>query len=1311
MNKIPSETIDRILDAADIVKEIGEDISLRKQGVNYTALCPFHAEKTPSFMVSPSKGICKCFSCGKGGNVIWYRMEHDGLTFPEAVRLLGRKYNVEVPSVELTPEQQQQNDDRASAMVVMSEAQALFTANLSATPEATAYLRNRQITPETASLYGVGFAYDYDGLTRTLEAKGFERRHILAAGLGYMDEEKQRLKDTFWQRILFPFYSKTGQVIGYTGRAINDQRAKYKNTGDTILFHKGSHIFGLYQARQAIQQEDLVYIVEGQFDVLSLAQAGIRNVVGGSGTAFTDQQRRLLHGMTGNVVFIYDGDAAGVAAAEKNLMPFVKDEFRVRCILLPDGKDPDDMARTPGIDLPRFLKKSTHTYIRFLCATLMKDDDDEYTRVDKVKKILAIVALEHETAIRDKLLTQLFEATGMDLPTLRSMLDETHLPPQPERFEEGFYGLDFVGDYIDPEERELHLVGDFDRFQHLAGERQPYIYYHGLPTKIRIQELAKMADRFIFHSPLMECNERRENSDVLLMKEMFKYGLTIDVVQNEKTLSFVYAYIGYYSEAILECGQAADVRNEFITRCAEMISYCKPAVQVVNLPKWADLLHVKANALKEVVKPFVQERKSQKRMESEREDVYGDLMAIDTDSVPSYVEENEEYSKMLRRYGFYPLLNKEGTPVCYMFRTESNAYRRVGDFYIEPLFHVYSSQKEENRRVIRINRLYVNKPTYVEWPSSVFVKLTSLQEMLINEGAYNFENGDARDYQKIWNCISYHFPKCTEIKVYGQQEEGCFIFANGIYHQVEGEWRFEYSDELGLMRHGDDIFYSPSFSKINIGQRRDNDRYEQDRWLSYTEVPEGRRISFAEWASLMDRVYQVNDNGKWATLYAVMCAFRSDIHPINRLFTSIFFIGPTMSGKTQIAISIRSLFIKPDAPSFNLNSGTDAAFFSVLERFRDVPQVFEEYNDEMISDNKFQGLKSVTYDGDGKQKRKAATGNDIETSKVNAPVVLLGQEAPQKDDNALTNRVVLCEVPKREDINSEQAQQIFQTLKQHEKEGLSYLLLQVLALRPLVRQHFARLQKECSRQLQQRVESGGQRSGDQARVVNTVSMFLAMCRLMELYAPQLRLPFSYDQFLDLAADKVRKQVEMIVKTDKLAVFFNAIDYLIDKGSIRPGRDFKIERPGTVRLKNGTERHLQPADTPVLYMNLGNIHKMYEATMSGGERPLSLTTLDINLKSHPSYIGQVSSTRFRWMEAKEVPAAEITVDAQYQFTNTGSKTGMMMTRIMERREKNTSAVVLRYDTLSRMMGIDFERAERTESMQPDTTQSTQNELPF
>lgn len=1303
MNQISQEIIDRILDEVDIVSEISEDITLHKKGVNYIGLCPFHSEKTPSFTVSPSKGICKCFSCGKGGNVIWYRMQHDGLSYPEAIRELGRKHNIDIPIIELSPEQQQRQDERASAMIAITEAYNLFRNNLNATPEAQAYLAERKISKEIIDLYGVGFAFDYDGLSRTMLSKGYQQEHLIRAGVSYFHDEKKRLKDVFWQRVLFPYFNKTGQVVGFTGRAINDQSAKYKNTAETILFTKGKNIYGLYQARTAIQKEDKVYIVEGQFDVLSMFQAGIQNVIGGSGTAFTPEQRKLLHGITSNIVFIYDGDAAGIAAAEKNLQAFVSDAFKVRCVALPNGKDPDDMVKVKGDEFGQWLNKVEMSYVDFMSKTLFLKDDDEYQRLDKTKQILSIILKEKETIIRDSFLGTLAVNSGYDLDRVFELIDDTNIPEAPERFEAGFIGAEFAKDFIDPEEKEVHLVNDFSRFQTLIGDKEPYLFYSGVPSINDIQELSQLAERVVVHSPDMDCNYRKENSDCLMMKELFEYGMTVDVATDTKIKGFIYYYVEYYGALIVEESPTPEVQNEYITRCAEMISYAKQAIQTVNLPNWSELLGLKLSSMKELIKPFTNERKSKQKIDRERSDVYNDLMSVDTDRLPDYVEESEEYSRMLRRYGFYPLLNKDGVPVSYMFKVDHNSYRRVADFYIDPLFHVYSKNKEENRRVIRINRLYVNKPTYVDWPSSVFVKLTTLQEMLINEGAYNFEGGDAKDYAKIWNCVSYKFPKCSEIKVYGQQEENCFLFSNGIFHQVDGEWKFEYTDELGLTKHDDEIFYSPAFSKVNAGVRKDNDKYEQDRWLVYADTQPNKRITFQKWAALMDEVYKINDNGKWALIYAIMCAFRSDIFPLNRHFTAIFFIGPTMSGKTQIAVSIRSLFIKPEAPSFNLTSGTDAAFFSILERFRDVPQIFEEYNDDMISDVKFQGLKQTCYDGEGKQKRKSATSNDIESSKVNAPAVILGQEAPQNDDNALSNRVVLCEVPKRDSISEDHAQQIFQELKDAEKAGLSYLLLEILRIRPIVRSKFAELQKLCSKELQNKVEAAGSRSGDQTRVINTVSMFLATCKMLTLYVPELKLPFTYGEFLELAVEKIRKQVDMLVKTDKLAMFFNTIDYLIDKGSIKCGRDFKIERPGRLKLKGGIEKIMQPADTAVLYMNLSNVHKMYVAAMSNGDKPLSLTTLEVNLNSHPAYIGQVSNTRFRWMEVKEIPVGGITRDP-----STGESTNnMTMTRVMDTKEKQTSAVVLNYDILSKMMGIDFERNQRPE----ESTEPVQQNLSF
>ena len=501
---IAQDIIDNILDRIDIVKVIGDDITLAKRGVNYTGLCPFHGEKTPSFSVSAAKGICKCFSCGKGGNAIWYIQERYGLSYPEAVREAGRQCGVDVP-IEQTPEQKQHNDDKASAMAVMTAANQIFQSNRKALVEAQEYLKKRQISEEIAELYGVGFANG--GLNAELLSKGFDQKHIINTGTVYEDREKNRFMDSFYKRILFPFYNRTGEVVGHCGRALNDEvKPKYKNTGDTVLFNKGHFIYGLYQAKQEIQRQDRVYIVEGQIDVLSLAQVGVKNVVAGSGTAFTDYNRKQLHGLTANVVFIYDGDAAGAKAAQKLLPLFIQDEFKVRCIMLPSGKDPDDMAKLKGNEMAAWLDKYEKSYVEYLIKSLYSSEDDEFQKLDKTKQIISIIVLESDDIIRRWMLTQLSDATGYALADLLEIADKSKKPEAPQRFEPGFFGEEFAKDFIDQEEKEIHLVNDFERWQTIIGEKQPHIFYTGILSAGDIQRLSQSAERIVVHSPDMDCN-------------------------------------------------------------------------------------------------------------------------------------------------------------------------------------------------------------------------------------------------------------------------------------------------------------------------------------------------------------------------------------------------------------------------------------------------------------------------------------------------------------------------------------------------------------------------------------------------------------------------------------------------------------------------------------------------------------------------------------------------------------------------------------------------------------------------------------
>lgn len=1292
MSRIPDYIVEKVRDASDIVTIIEKlGVSLRKQGQNQWGICPFHDDHRASLCVSQSKQIYTCFSCGKTGNVFSFLMEKEGMSYPEAVRWLAREASIKLPEEELTAEQKQAIDDRESCRAVINAAQALFEGQLLCDEEVRQYLRQRDVSDDSVKIFGLGFAPGRGFVTKTLSEQGYRQEYLVMSDVTRNDEG--HLRDTFQQRLMFPFYDRRGQIVGWTGRAIGkDPKVKYLNTSERNFFRKGDQIFGLYQARQAISKAGFAYVCEGQMDVISMAQRGVKNIVAGSGTAFTEQQRKLLKGLTRRLVMIYDGDEAGKKAAVKHIHSCVLAGFDTQCVFLSGGVDPDDLARKIGEGIGKWLSEHTISYVEYLCKILFDGATDAHQQGAVIRDIVNIIALE-VPEVRERMLKELSGRTETKMDTLVGMVEKAEVPERPDEFLPGFHGLDFVEDYMDAESKEVNLTTDWDGFVKGLGRKHPWVFLYGHPAADEMQRVHTKVKRMIVHKPLMEADETSENDLLQVLKELFCKGMVVDVATEAGTRGFIYAYVNLYGEMIEKLAPTPEIRSRYLNRCAEMISYCSTSVQTTSMRDWAEMLHLKLGELKAIVKPYNDERRASGRIERERGDLGTALYEFSPEHIPSYVEENEEYSAMLRRYNYFPLLSaKSREPVCYMFRDANGQLRRVADFYMEPLFHVYSRESDRNRRVIRLTSLYSGGSKFVELPSKAFAKLSTLDERLIEEGAYNFENGTAADYGRIRASMSYRFPVVEEISVYGQQPEGCFLFANAVLHEVDGTWRIDYADQLGLMRHDNVTFYSPAFSKVNIGIRQDNDDLDQLRQLTYHDVPASKRISFQRWASLMDEVYKTNDNGKFAIVYAVMCAFRSDIYRrMNRIFTSLFFVGPTMSGKTQIAISIRSLFIKPEIPAFNLNSGTDAAFFSILEKFRDVPQIMEEYNDEQISDIKFQGLKSVTYDGDGKQKRKAATGNDVEVSKVNAPVILLGQEAPQKDDGALANRVVLCEVPKREDINEEHARQIFETLKQSEQEGLSYLLVDILKLRPLVQQHFQDLHRYSVREIQDRVENGGRRSGDQTRIINTVAMFAATAKLLIEYAPHLRLPFTYDQFLELCVNKVTAQIGMIQATNKLAEFFDIVEVLIDRKILIPGRDYRIVQPGrgqTLARKKQQPFIVPTEKTEILYLRIESIHSAYMAEMqhrAGREHPLTKQTLFTNLRSDPTFIGETSGFKFRWEE--EVTA----VSPNRQEGDTP-----FSTRIMKTFEKVTSAVILNYTLFREHYEKDLERSVKQTS---------------
>ena len=1055
---IAQEIIDRVLGAADIVGIIGEHVKLSKRSGQYWGVCPFHNEKTSSFTVSPTKGIYKCFGCGKGGNVINFLQEHEKMSFPEAVRYLGKRYNIEIPEKELTPEELQREKKRESQQVALRAAALLFARNRFSR-EAKEYLIKRGFSPDDPVIerYQIGYAQAHRATSDALKKQGFPDEMLFDISIEGKSE-RGTYYDYFQDRIVFPYFSITGNIIGFQARYLQpkDNEPKYRNSRETDLFKKGSIIFGLYQARNAIIKEDKVFWTEGQFDVLSWVKSGIENTVGGSGTAMTTNHLKQLIRFTRNITLVFDGDKAGQAATIKSIENLLPEGANVRCIPLPDGEDPDSFARKLSPDkLKQYIKNTEVDFLSFLVDIYKETLDDPITSEETLTKLLKLLAHVEKAPLREAYLKKLSATFNIEFKTLTEQLKELTrmIPAREEEMQTGFYGVEEAIELIQNTGEPCILTGEFSTFTRYYGDT-PVIYYKGIPGADQVQNLSRSIEFFEYYEPeKLNFDVNHESSSLLLLKEIFKAKSTINIrIPGEDTIGFAQYYVNMYSHSL---PNSTDTEKAImIDRCAETISFASDTVRAIMATSWQKSFGLTANQYKEILKPHLEKRKAKSALITQRIDIDDSILNYDPEALPDYVEQNEEYSRVYRRHGFYPLINKDGDPVCYMFRNGQSGHVQVADFYMIPLLHIYDKDSEYNKRVIKINRLYSKQPIYIEVKSKSLASLQSFEEILLNEEALNFENGEVKHFKRIRQAMSYNYTKCVELKTFGQQQEGFYAFANAIFHEVDNEYRIDYTNDLGVVTHDDINYYSPAFSKIYANLRTDNDKYEQLRKFTYRDIPVDKQCSFKEWASLMNEVYKINDNGKWAIIYAIMCAFRSDIHVIDRLFTALFFIGPTMSGKTQIAISIRSLYVDRDAPSFNLNSGTDAAFFTLMEGFRDVPQVLEEYNNKDISKDKFQGLKAITYDGDGKQKRKGVSDKDIDTSKVNSPVIILGQETPQRDDNALMNRVVLCEVPKRNEEYTTREKEIFDKLKEHEKIGLCNILFEVLKLRPIIRQHF-----------------------------------------------------------------------------------------------------------------------------------------------------------------------------------------------------------------------------------------------------------------
>lgn len=404
---IDQATIERILDAAQIVEVVSDFVKLKRRGVNYLGNCPFHNEKTPSFTVSPAKGIFKCFGCGKGGNSVNFVMEHESLTYPEALKFLARKYQIEVVEKEETDQERQQKDDRESMMIVSGFAQKYFTAYLWNENEGRAvglsYFRERGLRDDIIKKFELGYCPDgKNTFTEAAQREGYRMEFLEKTGLTIQRDDWVR--DRFSGRVMFPIHNVAGRVIAFGGRILKEdpKAAKYLNSPESEIYHKSKVLYGIFQAKREISRTDKCYLVEGYTDVLALHQSGIENVVASSGTALTSDQIRLIRRFTPNVTILYDGDDAGIKASLRGIDLVLEEGMNVKVLLLPPGEDPDSFARKHSAsELLKYISENETDFIQFKTRLLIKTtQNDPVARAGLIKDVIRSVSVIPESITR-----------------------------------------------------------------------------------------------------------------------------------------------------------------------------------------------------------------------------------------------------------------------------------------------------------------------------------------------------------------------------------------------------------------------------------------------------------------------------------------------------------------------------------------------------------------------------------------------------------------------------------------------------------------------------------------------------------------------------------------------------------------------------------------------------------------------------------------------------------------------------------------------------------------------------------------------
>ena len=574
---IDRATVDKIIDAAQIVDVVGEFVTLRKSGVNYKGLCPFHDDKNPSFMVSPAKNICHCFVCGKGGTPAKFLMEHEQITYPEALRWLAKKYNIEIVERELTDEERREQSERESMFIVNEWARDWFHDTLKNDPNGIAigkqYFRSRGIRDDIIEKFQLGYSPQRrDALATAALAKGYKAEFLVKTGLCYRPtpnpSHKGRGEDTpnpdslgqqgdfsppsqggerggsalidrYSGRAIFPWLNVSGKVVAFGGRVLDSRTKgvaqKYVNSPDSEIYHKERELYGIFQAKKQIVKEDRVFMVEGYTDVIAMHQAGVENVVANSGTALSNYQIRLLHRFTQNITLLYDGDEAGIHAAMRGTDMLLAEGMNVKVLLLPDGDDPDSFARKHSAEeLKKYIDEHQQDFISFKTQLTVEGVSDPVKRSEAISSIVKSISVIPDAILRSTYLSELAARLGLKEQTLLDSMNK------------------FIGNDIEDKQKERERERGREQEQGQEQQTQPPIGLHSLSEQASKIETRLMSEIIRHGDEIIYDNVETDDGQTISLNvaQYIDYDLSSDGLQFSQPI-----YNQMLAEAVAHSGE------------------------------------------------------------------------------------------------------------------------------------------------------------------------------------------------------------------------------------------------------------------------------------------------------------------------------------------------------------------------------------------------------------------------------------------------------------------------------------------------------------------------------------------------------------------------------------------------------------------------------------------------------------------------------------------------------------------------------------------------------------------------------------